>query len=205
MPKGEYQRLTRNQPRSGFAIAVTSRCSLWLGKDHLLLIDSNGYTETYKRFYFRDIQAFTITLNSRRMVWNSILGGLAAIWLLSWGAYVLSGSSIGLAGMITFATITMLLIVPLLLNNVLGPTCACYLKTAVQTEELPPLKRLPRAKRVLARLRPHITEAQRKFPIMPDTARQGAGVGSEVDVGQKSEAGFSAAAVEPIPPPGMVS
>src|ERR1700693_1356242 len=58
MAEIKYKRLTR--ARSRFSIAVLSRTSLWLGPDHLLYVESNGYTETYKRFYFRDIQAFTV-------------------------------------------------------------------------------------------------------------------------------------------------
>ena len=53
MAEAEYQRLTRAHPRSGFAVAFAARSSLWLGKDHLLCIDSTGFSESYKRFYFR--------------------------------------------------------------------------------------------------------------------------------------------------------
>ena len=61
MAEKEYQRLTRARlRRAGFFTAVATRSSLWLGKDHLLCIDSNGYGEDYKRFYFRDIQTITL-------------------------------------------------------------------------------------------------------------------------------------------------
>ena len=73
MPEIHYQRLTYSRGRSAFAVAVQSRASLWLGPDHLLCVDTNGYSETYKRFYFRDIQAITIRESARRNVWNSIL------------------------------------------------------------------------------------------------------------------------------------
>src|SRR5262245_11737767 len=129
MAEREYQRLTRSRPRSIFAVAITSRASLWLGREHLLLIDSNGYTETYKRFYFRDIQAFTIGLTKQRLMWNWILGGLMVIWLLLWAANFLS-SSPGLAALIAFSIGTSLLGLPLLLNNFLGPTCTCQIRTA---------------------------------------------------------------------------
>jgi hypothetical protein len=45
-----------------------SHPSLWLGEDHLLCVDSNGYAETYKRFYFRDVQAITDSAQTRRRV-----------------------------------------------------------------------------------------------------------------------------------------
>src|SRR5215469_16684926 len=60
MPEVEYRRLTRARNRSLIAMVSTSRTSLWLGKDHLLPIDTSGYTESYKRFHFRDIQALVL-------------------------------------------------------------------------------------------------------------------------------------------------
>src|SRR4051794_11160105 len=56
----KYERLTRSRPRTRFGLVSTGNGSLWLGPDHLLCIDSSGYTENYKRFYFRDIQALFI-------------------------------------------------------------------------------------------------------------------------------------------------
>ena len=41
-----------------------------------------------------------------------------------------------------------------------GPTCACYLRTAVQNEKLPSLSRLRRARLVLGRLQPQIIAVQ---------------------------------------------
>ena len=49
---------------------------------------------------------------------------------------------------------------PWVVNLIKGPTCNCYLRTAVQIKELPSLSRLKRARKVLARLRPLITAAQ---------------------------------------------
>jgi hypothetical protein len=45
-------------------------------------------------------------------------------------------------------------------NLILGRTCRCFLRTAVQTEQLPPLDRVRRAQKVFARLRPLIAAAQ---------------------------------------------
>ena len=36
------------------------RTQLWLGPEHLLLVETDGYREYYKRFNYRDIQAFII-------------------------------------------------------------------------------------------------------------------------------------------------
>jgi hypothetical protein len=49
----EYARLPGRGMRRGSALQVIATFSrLWLGKDHLLLVDSNGFVETYKRFSF---------------------------------------------------------------------------------------------------------------------------------------------------------
>src|SRR5213593_2882508 len=86
----EYRRLTRSRVRhTGFFTLASTRSSLWLGKDHLLNIDSNRYTEEYKRFYFRDIQSITIRKTKRREIWNLVLmllllvGGAALVQALS--------------------------------------------------------------------------------------------------------------------------
>src|SRR5665213_1219747 len=143
MAKSKYQRLTRTRGRSAFALAVMSRTSLWLDDDHLLFVDSSGYAETYKRFYFRDIQAITMQQTSRGRVWNFILGPLAAIVLIvtlvtkpagppaSW-----SGDAI--AGGIILGTLAVIVIVLLLTNTFSGPTCKTQIRTAVQVENLPP-------------------------------------------------------------------
>jgi hypothetical protein len=47
-----------------------------------------------------------------------------------------------------------------LLNLLPGPTCTCHLQTAVHREELPSLRRLRRAQKVIARLQPLIARAQ---------------------------------------------
>lgn len=154
MAKGEYQRLTRARSRAAFGIVSTGRSSLWLGKDHLLSIESTGYTEKYKRLYFSDIQAITIRKTDHGKFWSlvfGILGGLLGSFAVVAGQPVPAGILGAIAG---------LFILLLIFNLAVGPTCACQLRTAVQTEELTSLSRLRRARRVLNRLRPLIAEAQ---------------------------------------------
>ena len=156
----EYGRLSRSRGRRhGFlSIMVAPRSSLWIGRDHLLKIDSMRFTEEYKRFYFRDIQAITICVSKRRAAWNLILLATIAVWFASLfyaGFFDPAAGSWWLAG-ITFSLLALLL----LANNILGPTCEVYLRTAVQVEELPSLNRVRRARTALARLRPLIAAAQ---------------------------------------------
>jgi hypothetical protein len=166
MAEKEYQRLTWSRmKRTGLLTAVATRSSLWLGKDHLLCIDSTGYAEEYKRFYFRDIQAVTLMRTRRRLWINLILGPIAAIFLAitiltapssspsQWNAAEILGGSV-LAGIAAFLGLLVLL------NTLKGPGCVCHLRTAVQTEMLPSLNRLRRAHKVLNRIRPLIEAVQ---------------------------------------------
>src|SRR5438105_2031626 len=157
MAEKEYRRLTwsRRRSQAGLVVFSPARSSLWLGKDHLLGIDTTGYTETYKRFYFRDIQAIIIRRTNRLRNWSLGLGvpaGLFALFAAVASREVVVASILG--------TVAGLFLLAALLNVAAGPTCVCHLRTAVQTEELPSLNRLRRTRKVLNRLRPFIVEAQ---------------------------------------------
>jgi hypothetical protein len=164
MPEKEYQRLTRARSRTAFGAVSVSRSCLWQGKDHLLRIDSSGYTESYKRFYFRDIQAVTIVATKRRVVLNGVLLVPLVICLVGLATNLFPLPKGNAAASIAWAVFTVIFAVPLLINNMLGPTCTCYLRTAVQTEELSSLNRVRRARKVLDRIRPLITAAQGSQP-----------------------------------------
>jgi energy-converting hydrogenase Eha subunit C len=147
----------RGLRRSVFAISAT-RCRLWLAPDHLLAVDYTVASEEYRRFYFRDIEAFIIRRTARRQVWNWIL---LALILFTTGPFVIAWRSQGEGGLliaaIGFATFWLLF---LLANTLRGATCQTHIRTAVQMEELPSLARLPAARKVLARLQPLIVAAQ---------------------------------------------
>ncbi len=67
MPKApkDYTRLPgRGLRYGGFRLFSRAICTLWMGADHLLLVDRTGYTESYKRFYFADIQAIVVRRTS---------------------------------------------------------------------------------------------------------------------------------------------
>jgi hypothetical protein len=163
MAEREYQRLTRSKRRWKLLEALSRSSSLWLGNDHLLCIDSNHFAESYKRFQFRDIQSITIRTTRRREFWNLVL---SLLLLLSIGT--LLNTSPGIYWWV--GTITVLG-VPLIFNNILGPSCTGYLRTAVQLEELPSLNRIRRADKVLARIRPLIAAAQGEISSEEASAR----------------------------------
>ena len=154
MVEPAYKRLTGSHSRTAFGIVSVSRSSLWLGEDHVLGIDLTGYSETYKRFYFRDIQAILIRRTGLRMVWGFVYGGLTALFAL------IAIAPRELVVGIIFGAFAALSLWGFIHNLLAGPTCACRLRTAVQTEDLPSLVRVRQARKVLDRLRPLISEAQ---------------------------------------------
>ena len=150
----EYERLPGRGMRRGATLQVSATFSrLWLGKDHLLLVDSNGFVETYKRFSFRDVQAVILTRTSRRAILNAIF-----LWcVVLCGLFILLDNEVVT---VVFGGLAALVVLLAVINSLRGPTCRCHLTTAVQTDELPSLRRVPRANRVLSRLRPLIAAAQ---------------------------------------------
>jgi hypothetical protein len=159
VPDKGYRRLARpRRPRRrGFLTYLATRSSLWLGQDHLLNIDSTGYSEDFRRFFFRDIQSITIRTTQRRSFWNLGLGILLALCLAEltfgssaafdpWGIFILALSAF-------FAVLV-------IVNNALGQTCTVLIQTAVQVEEIPSLSRVPRAQRILGLIQPLIATSQ---------------------------------------------
>jgi hypothetical protein len=132
---------------------------LWLGADHLLVITSQFLTERYKRFYFPDIQALTITRTSTGVVFNAVFAVVAALFAVWAGAAYLA-LEWDLVPVSILSGISVLFLLLLGLNALLGPTCNCYLYTAVHFEEIYCLGRLRRARRVLGLLRTVIEPVQ---------------------------------------------
>ncbi len=152
----EYQKLPGKGRRAQGAIAVSGTyCSLWLGRDHLLQIESlGGYSEDYKRFYFRDIQALQIRKTKTGAAWNLFSGAIAFVLaLIAWGIHDETGKIV----LFFFAALFGLLFV---INWFRGPTCVCHLKTAVHLEQLPSLSRLKKAQKVFQMIKASIEQAQ---------------------------------------------
>src|SRR2546423_4563068 len=111
------------------------RVQLWQGEDHLLLVEWDGYREYYKRFDYRDIQAFIVRKTNGTLILNAILGAVVCIL----AALAIGSSEIGLRVFLLILVGIFGLI--LLANAISGPTCRCSIRTAVQTDELPSLNR----------------------------------------------------------------
>lgn len=158
-----YRKLAGPAVRSDNLMAGTaSRVALYLGPDHLLLTEKLWFKESYRRFYFRDIQAFLIQKNNRWRWYG--FGFLIAALLFALFGLAASGNSAafifyGLAGLLAIgAGVNWLW---------LGQTCRCFLKTAVQYEELTPLNRERKANRALAVIEREIATVQGPMPPAP--------------------------------------
>lgn len=150
----DYIKLTPPRRTATFGVVSVTRSNLWLGGDHLLCVETEGYTEKYRRFYFRDIQAITLRRTNRALVLGVVTGVLTAVFALL--MLVIDD----LAGKSVFGILGGVCAIPFLVNLIYGPTCKCELRTAVQTENVPSMSRVRRARKLLNRIRPLIAEAQ---------------------------------------------
>ena len=145
----------------GVGHQLGSYTRLYRGVDHLLQVSSVTFSERYKRFYFRDIQAVIVI---RTNEWLIFIGLFFLLALLLTGLAVGVGDSVG---SVVLGSCAALLLVFALIVGLRGPTCRCLVRTAVQTEKLPSLNRLRRAEKILAELAPLIAAAQETMPEAP--------------------------------------
>jgi hypothetical protein len=131
-----------------------SRCSLYLADDHVLAVDSNGFSEDYRHFYFSDIQGILTRRTRRGGTWSIILALMVACSLM--GALFLEKEALR----IFFWVLSGAFLVLLLVNAFRGPTCVCHILTAVQEDQLPSLNRLRVAHKVVRTLRDAIERVQ---------------------------------------------
>jgi len=150
MPKKpkKYKKLPGR--KTNFLMGYTT---LWLGPDHLLLIDSKRFSEDYKRFYYGDIQAVIARKTAAGKIQNLFLALFAAFFAFL--AY-----SIGKNGYVFMGIVAGTFLLALFINSLRGPTCACHIQTAVQTEKLPSLDRFRYIRKTMKRLAPLIEKAQ---------------------------------------------
>jgi hypothetical protein len=142
----------------GLGTSAFEYVRLYLGPDHLLMVSSSGYTENYKRFYYRDIQAMAVRKSNHGKVWNIVWGVL--FWIFGLAVAFDAGGG----AMFFWLGVAAIFLTLLVLNIGRGPTCVTQITTAVQTRTLAPLNRLRRARAVIAQIRPLIEAAQGPLP-----------------------------------------
>jgi hypothetical protein len=154
-PEREYRRLPgRGRRRGSFFSFTATRARLWAGKDHVLCVYATGYTEEYKRFYYRDIQAFVTRKTGRGAAWNAV----SSLFLFLSALLAITRTSTTAAAV--FWILGGIFLIVLAVNLLLGPTCICHVQTAVSREELPSLGRERNARKAIDFLKPLIEAAQ---------------------------------------------
>lgn len=148
--KWRSERRYRRLP--GRAFSLVSRDSLWLADDHLLSVQSNRFSETYHRYYFPDIQAFTIERGAPISPLTYAAGAVAAAFLAPGLLFEFQRTFLWISGGL-FLAITLALIG-------LGPTCSCYIQTAVSRDRLGSLRWIRTAERALGVLHPCVDQVQ---------------------------------------------
>jgi hypothetical protein len=159
------------------------RVQLWRGEDHLLIVDWDGYREYYKRINYRDIQSIIVRRTSDALIANLVLG---AVTLGFVGLGLLVDDEVGMIILFVIGGIFGLI---LLANLLQGSSCKCQLRTAVQSEDLHSLTRLPNARKALDRLRPLIVTAQGGVLAtleIPQPIPSASSVGSETPMSSSS-------------------
>lgn len=137
----------------GWRGSVGTRISLWLGPDHVLLVEANMMTERYQRIWLRDLQGFFVR-PSREARWSI---GVGAGLVLIFGSLALATDE---AAPVFWTLFTLCL--PVLIFGLAGArTCHFYAVTAVQRIEWPNVARRRQVRKLLARLEPLVREAQR--------------------------------------------
>jgi hypothetical protein len=134
--------------------SLVSWHTLWLGEDHLLAVQTSGYHESYRRYYFKDIQAIVSCRTTRGRNWSIVL----ALLLLLTAGGALATRSADMGGVWLVPGICLL--AALVSNLYLGPTCVAVLQMPLAGYELPSIRRLRTAQRLRDRIHPFIAATQ---------------------------------------------
>ena len=133
---------------------------LYAGPDHVLVARTASFREDYKRFYYNDIQALTLQRTSQGVVLNVGIGALSLMLFITLGVVFWGGASVFDPVSIFTIIVTVVMLMLLLWNVALGPTCECFLLTAVHAERLECLTRVRTAQKTFNLLRPIIETVQ---------------------------------------------
>jgi hypothetical protein len=135
------------------------RNTLWLGPDHLLMVDSTRFSETYKRFYLPDIQTIIIRKAPRFVLpYYWLVLAVAALVLLLVGLNPFRQRFFWPA-VVILAAVGVYLYVASMFDS-----CTCHLITRVSKVELASLFRLRSARQFADLVTPRILEVQGQLP-----------------------------------------
>lgn len=160
-PASNYECLAKSR----FGLAGVG--SLWMGADHLVLVSNVFAVETYRRWYFKDIQALIARRTARRLVWNLVVGfGLLALGLGAAGCFISAGSDTGSDRQVAMVMGVILGILAagclliVVVNSVMGPGCVVSIQTPFGLDRMSIPGRMPAFEKIAARLQPLIEASQ---------------------------------------------
>lgn len=151
-----YRRLPGRTAWFRFGGSNSPSCSLWLGPDHLLKVERSTSRETYKRFFYRDIQSIFVEQSSRLRSLTA-LNGLIVLFVLILVALI---SQVSSGGAIFCGGFAVPFVIGLMMNLALGSTCEVVLVTAVGSERLSSLSRLSRTVGAVQQITVEVERAQ---------------------------------------------
>lgn len=150
MTPAPYQRLKAS--RRGLLM----RGTLWLGSDHILSVSSSRFRDQYLRYYFSDIQAFTVRQTSQLGPWPLVASIVAILLPLAlFGFWAPWAAAIFSVPILIFVVI----------NFAFGPRCEVTIITRIGQDRLPALSRLRQSRQVLDYLRQVIEAKQGAIDI----------------------------------------
>jgi hypothetical protein len=125
----------------------------------VLLVDATRFSETYKRFYLRDIQSIIVRKTPR--------GVIPYYWIvLTFAGFIFGVIGLQSSRPYLFAPAFLIVAAVLVYLYVAGmfQSCNCHLVTRVTNVELPSLFRLRDAQRFVDTIGPRITAVQGELP-----------------------------------------
>jgi hypothetical protein len=155
MPRSAYTKLTGRNRR------LFGHSQLWLGPDHILLVDSTRFAEDYKRFALADIQSIVVTEQPSNIVLQIVMILAALAWMSLWFAVDSK------FGKWFFEVSGALALLWPIVDIARGPLCRAFLYTRVSRELLEPVNRINASRRFLATVRPLIEAVQGVLPPQP--------------------------------------
>ena len=150
---------------------LTGRCTYWLAKDHLLVVEAQFATESYRRFALRDI-ASVVVRSTRTFEIGITIGGVLTLGSAAFVLGLLNDENPTAAG-VTAGVLFLPSLVATLVHMARGRTAYCELITAVQTYRLPGVSRWKYANRLIQALSAAASEVQDSNPA-PSAAAAGA-------------------------------
>jgi hypothetical protein len=156
----EYKRLPGRYRSS------TGQRTLWLGADHLLAVDRIYFEERYRRFYFSDIQALIVQSTIRWHVTTLILIVLT-LTLLTPGWFFWQKDEYEIAFIAILPAIFLFIV--LVVNLIKGKSCRCLIQMKVGVHDLPSIRRVRQAGKILKRINPLVQTAQKGLQVSDQT------------------------------------